>query len=59
VRGSDKAGNSEKHMATDMEFFVDPNRCIGCHACEHAENNILFPRAGRLAAAAARAGAGR
>jgi Fe-S-cluster-containing dehydrogenase component len=23
-------------MATDMEFFVDPHRCIGCHACEHA-----------------------
>jgi Fe-S-cluster-containing dehydrogenase component len=19
-----------------MEFFVDPHRCIGCHACEHA-----------------------
>ncbi|HET6575387.1 MAG TPA: 4Fe-4S dicluster domain-containing protein [Fimbriiglobus sp.] len=23
-------------MPTDMEFFVDPHRCIGCHACEHA-----------------------
>ena len=23
-------------MATEMEFFVDPHRCIGCHACEHA-----------------------
>ncbi|CAN5645010.1 hypothetical protein BH11PLA2_BH11PLA2_49500 [soil metagenome] len=21
---------------TEMEFFVDPHRCIGCHACEHA-----------------------
>jgi Fe-S-cluster-containing dehydrogenase component len=21
---------------SDMEFFVDPHRCIGCHACEHA-----------------------
>jgi len=20
----------------EMEFFVDPHRCIGCHACEHA-----------------------
>jgi Fe-S-cluster-containing dehydrogenase component len=23
-------------MPADMEFFVDPHRCIGCHACEHA-----------------------
>ena len=23
-------------MATEMEFFVDPHRCIGCRACEHA-----------------------
>jgi Fe-S-cluster-containing dehydrogenase component len=23
-------------MATEMEFFVDPYRCIGCHACAHA-----------------------
>src|SRR6476659_5745009 len=23
-------------MPSEMEFFVDPNRCIGCHACEHA-----------------------
>lgn len=23
-------------MADEMEFFVDPHRCIGCHACEHA-----------------------
>jgi Fe-S-cluster-containing dehydrogenase component len=23
-------------MSVEMEFFVDPNRCIGCHACEHA-----------------------
>ena len=23
-------------MPTEMEFFVDPHRCIGCHACEHA-----------------------
>ena len=23
-------------MSTDMEFFIDPHRCIGCHACEHA-----------------------
>lgn len=23
-------------MPIAMEFFVDPNRCIGCHACEHA-----------------------
>lgn len=20
----------------DMEFFIDPSRCIGCHACVHA-----------------------
>src|SRR5262249_34232132 len=23
-------------MPVAMEFFVDPHRCIGCHACEHA-----------------------
>ena len=23
-------------MPAEMEFFVDPHRCIGCHACEHA-----------------------
>lgn len=23
-------------MTSGMEFFVDPSRCIGCHACEHA-----------------------
>jgi len=23
-------------MIAEMEFFVDPHRCIGCHACEHA-----------------------
>ena len=23
-------------MSAEMEFFVDPHRCIGCHACEHA-----------------------
>jgi len=23
-------------MPTELEFFVDPHRCIGCHACEHA-----------------------
>lgn len=23
-------------MSVELEFFVDPNRCIGCHACEHA-----------------------
>ncbi len=23
-------------MAAEMEFFVDPHRCIGCRACEHA-----------------------
>jgi Fe-S-cluster-containing dehydrogenase component len=23
-------------MASELEFFVDPHRCIGCHACEHA-----------------------
>jgi Fe-S-cluster-containing dehydrogenase component len=23
-------------VPTEMEFFVDPHRCIGCHACEHA-----------------------
>lgn len=23
-------------MPVEMEFFVDPHRCIGCHACEHA-----------------------
>ena len=23
-------------MPAVMEFFVDPHRCIGCHACEHA-----------------------
>jgi Fe-S-cluster-containing dehydrogenase component len=23
-------------MAADMEFFVDPHRCIGCQACAHA-----------------------
>ena len=23
-------------MNTDMEFFIDPNRCIGCRACEQA-----------------------
>lgn len=23
-------------MTVEMEFFVDPHRCIGCHACEHA-----------------------
>ncbi|HEY3129630.1 MAG TPA: 4Fe-4S binding protein, partial [Acidobacteriota bacterium] len=21
---------------SDMEFFIDPQRCIGCHACEMA-----------------------
>ena len=21
---------------TTMEFFIDPNRCIGCQACVHA-----------------------
>lgn len=23
-------------MPAEMEFFVDPHRCIGCRACEHA-----------------------
>ena len=23
-------------MPSEMEFFADPHRCIGCHACEHA-----------------------
>jgi Fe-S-cluster-containing dehydrogenase component len=23
-------------VLAEMEFFVDPHRCIGCHACEHA-----------------------
>jgi Fe-S-cluster-containing dehydrogenase component len=23
-------------MPAEPEFFVDPHRCIGCHACEHA-----------------------
>ena len=23
-------------MPGELEFFVDPNRCIGCRACEHA-----------------------
>ncbi len=23
-------------MLSEMEFFVDPHRCIGCKACEHA-----------------------
>jgi Fe-S-cluster-containing dehydrogenase component len=24
------------HAAADMEFFIDPGRCIGCQACVHA-----------------------
>lgn len=23
-------------LATEMEFFIDPSRCIGCQACVHA-----------------------
>jgi len=23
-------------MRSEMEFFIDPHRCIGCHACAHA-----------------------
>jgi hemoglobin len=30
---------------TDQEFFLDPQRCIGCHACEMAHAQLI-PAAG-------------